>query len=1641
MKKSRRFLKLFAFVCLSLILVGCDWGKPDPHVHDMMYFDAKEATCVTNGRTECYMCTVCGKFYSDETGIKEVTDADVIIPALGHTMEKVSAKDATCTTDGNKEYYSCSQCNKYFSDAMGNKEIKASDTVIAAGHHATHHDAVEASCVTDGSIEYYSCDVCNKVFSDKACTNEITLASTVVKGGHELTLNAAVSATCTTDGNIEHYSCGVCGKFFSDSEGKVELSASDVVISASHSLEFHAAVSATCTTDGSVSYYSCSVCGKNYADSNAETKLETVVVGKLGHDEIHHDAVSATCTSAGCNEYVTCSRCDYSTYVELPMLGHSVSYVELGSNNCAANGIAGYYVCSSCNKTFADEACTNEIAVSITGHSMVKHDEVSATCTASGVIEYYECSACGKLFSDVDGNTEISSSDLVLPHLGHDLVFHEAVAHTCTEDGTIAYYSCSRCEEMYSDSEGTDEVWYIVDRAEHSFVKHEAVISDNASSNVEYYSCSVCDKVFSDNNASSETTLDQVSFIAHIIKSGQEVAPGYSVTHSSNYRFNDTVTPGVYVSNNQGQHSTYGNNTDCVMTITATKAGVVYVTYTVSCEPLDYDGYGDQLVIGEHVFSGERSGVVAISVNAGDTVRIKFAKDSWDYAPAGDDTATVSVAFLDSEVYSKYTITFDTVGGEEMAPVEVYASMPVVVSDPVKANSTFGGWYLEASYENAVDFASGVTSDITVYAKWSSGVEVSYSVNGSVVASEEIASGTTYTAITPSSVHYMIEGWYTDSELTNAFVDGTEVTENVTLYAKLLTFGPAGVVEGIVNYAEGKEYGYNYNAETGVFTSANKGISSSTSIMQFTFIKDSLVTFDYTVSSEANYDILRFYLNEATTANELFNSKTAGAQNATLFSGSFAHTFSAGDTLIIRYNKDGSGDKGTDEATISNLRINDGIPGLTITVDFNNDEANGSVSAPMNSTILEIADLIALNPQDTDSVKFGGWYYDEACTSKVEAEDKLIDAITVYALYLYPATITFDTDGNGTIDPISVWTDTPVELPEAPVKDGYIFRGWIDELGDAFNAEAGVKASCTLTATFEPLPTGASMGVADVITVVDGSYVKEEFATTEEFQDYYFVFTPTTTDVYYFTLTSKVKVGGTISYESSTRFKVIDSEGTEVVGKTSENANVKLVAGATYYVVFNMTGFDASKTGWGTFAMKVMTYAHDSADEALTYTFGEEATTDLGLFVDSNHTVVYKFTATTTGTYCLKLSTTASFCSMHVYDDEALSHSVVNYFRPTDVTTDFAIVEGTTYYIKLSQNWSSSDCASRTITFSVSDYQQGYTASNPFTYELSSVVTESFTGGKKAYYTVEITEAGTYKLSTMFDDSNTRNVDVIDSEGNIVKTHDNKDFKLSGSTQSSIITESLAAGTYTIVAYCGYTISAFDFSLVKMEAGTYWTTADSLALAETMNVAPTADGHYYSFTTGEAKLWYFFDVTGATIVVSNSDRTALGATAIQLEANTTYYMVVTGTDETASITMSTETEYADGKSPAGAFTYTDRINLPIGNIGKSTEIYVKFTATTTGTYRFYTNNTGTIDTKGYVYDNAEYAGTSTSNGRLGYNDDGGNSMVGVIGYRYDFYLELDVVEGTTYYVKVTYTIYAANSDKTMFLAIEPKPAE
>ena len=245
--------------------------------HTLTPVAGKDPTCEQDGYEAHYKCTSCGKLFSDANGEHEISKPKAI-NKLGHDLERIPAVDPTKDTAGNIEYYKCKRCNKLFEDSKGTKEITDPNSIIipAIGHDLELVPAKDPTCTENGNIAYYRCkdSGCNKIFLDKFGRNEADPEKVVLLAGHQLEHVKAKAAKCTEPGNIEYWKCSVCKECFSDKDGKNKIDPADTVIAATgHHPEHVDATKPTHDKPGNKEYYKCPDCGKRFADEDCKHEL------------------------------------------------------------------------------------------------------------------------------------------------------------------------------------------------------------------------------------------------------------------------------------------------------------------------------------------------------------------------------------------------------------------------------------------------------------------------------------------------------------------------------------------------------------------------------------------------------------------------------------------------------------------------------------------------------------------------------------------------------------------------------------------------------------------------------------------------------------------------------------------------------------------------------------------------------------------------------------------------------------------------------------------------------------------------------------------------------------------------------------------------------------------------------------------------------------------------------------------------------------------------------------------------------------------------------------------------------------------------------------------------------------------------
>ena len=186
----------------------------------------KAPTCTEAGNIAYWRCDDCGKLYSDAEGKTEITEADIAIPAKGHSPASGWSHDDA------SHWHAClngcgTQLDKAAHDTNG-----ADGACSVCGYIEGHKHSLTRQQYTDGCannpVTYYTCSGCSNLFLDENGTQVVTMDDIQKMSAHDLAHHTAVEATCEHAGNIEYWECDNCHKFFTD-EGITEVEQSDIV--------------------------------------------------------------------------------------------------------------------------------------------------------------------------------------------------------------------------------------------------------------------------------------------------------------------------------------------------------------------------------------------------------------------------------------------------------------------------------------------------------------------------------------------------------------------------------------------------------------------------------------------------------------------------------------------------------------------------------------------------------------------------------------------------------------------------------------------------------------------------------------------------------------------------------------------------------------------------------------------------------------------------------------------------------------------------------------------------------------------------------------------------------------------------------------------------------------------------------------------------------------------------------------------------------------------------------------------------------------------------------------------------------------------------------------------------------------------
>ena len=376
------------------------------------------AFCTDNAQLAFHFYKKANQGYDDTDAMFAIDNVTMTYGATdpcadGHTLTAVAEVPATCEETGVKAHWVCSVCGKLFSDAEGKNETTLEALTIGVlGHDYgeaawtwTGYESAKATftCSRDAShVEEVTAAVTSEITTPASCesTGVRTYTATVTFQGKNYTdtrtevLPALGHAWGEPVWTWTGYGAAEASFACARDAGHVK------VLPASITSEV--TIQPGCSTEG-VRTYTATVTleGKNYTDTRTET------LPSLGHKTQLVGAKAATCTEDGYTGDEVCTVCQEIVRKGevIPALGHKTQLVGAKPATCTEDGYTGDEVCTICQ-----EVVKKGEVIPALGHKTQLVGAKAATCTEDGYTGDEVCTVCG----------ETVKKGEVIPATGHD---------------------------------------------------------------------------------------------------------------------------------------------------------------------------------------------------------------------------------------------------------------------------------------------------------------------------------------------------------------------------------------------------------------------------------------------------------------------------------------------------------------------------------------------------------------------------------------------------------------------------------------------------------------------------------------------------------------------------------------------------------------------------------------------------------------------------------------------------------------------------------------------------------------------------------------------------------------------------------------------------------------------------------------------------------------------------------------------------------------------------------------------------------------------------------------------------------------------------------------------------------------------
>ena len=430
-------------------------------------------------------------------------------------------------------------------------------------------------------------------------------------------------------------------------------------------------------------------------------------------------------------------------------------------------------------------------------------------------------------------------------------------------------------------------------------------------------------------------------------------------------------------------------------------------------------------------------------------------------------TGTVTKTFT---IKAAYLVEFDTKGGSDVPSQVVEEGKFIVRPDnPTKTGHDFVYWCSDEECETEYTFNTAVSSDMTLYAKWS---PVKYTVEfitgegATQIASIEAEYGSYIERpADPVRDGYTFMGWYVEDDQGNQTeydFENTVVEGPVTLIAQwhknwTVTFDSCGgsdVPAQSVEYNKAatrpddptrEDYTFMYWYKDDVDSEYDfDEIVTDDITLYAKWEKKPTITFDYGYDSKVETTKIDY----GSTVDE----PTPDIRDHYRFDGwyedldsdeefDFTQPIYSDTVLYAKWTR-------------------------VVIVEFVTFDGDTQISPnPMEITYGTTLRELDIDPV-RDGYEFVGWYVDSSLENGFDIDTPIKNDYTLYAKWNKKPTVTFDYEYDDRVETVTIGYNSTVSEPAKPTRDGIKFAGWYEDLSsdEAFDFDTALTADIVLHA-------------------------------------------------------------------------------------------------------------------------------------------------------------------------------------------------------------------------------------------------------------------------------------------------------------------------------------------------------------------------------------------------------------------------------------------------------------------------------------------------------------------------------------------------------------------------------------------------